>query len=44
LEAGKTAAQAHAALLAAMEDETGLSSEMAVAVDEHYRFVDEEDA
>jgi hypothetical protein len=44
LEAGTTAAQAHAALLAAMEDETGLSSEMGVAVDEHYRFVDEEDA
>jgi len=43
LEAGKTADQAHARLLEAMEDESGPSSEMAVAVDEHFRFVDEED-
>jgi hypothetical protein len=43
LEAGKTADAAHGRLLEAMEDESGPSSEMAVAVDEHFRFVDEED-
>jgi hypothetical protein len=44
LEAGKTAEDAHAALLESMEGETSPSSGMAVAVDDHYRFVDEGDA
>lgn len=44
LEPGQTAEDAHAQLLAAMEGETAPSSGMAVAVDEHYRFVDEADA
>jgi len=44
LEPGKTAEEAHATLLAAMEGETSPSSGMAIAVDEHFRFVDEEDA
>lgn len=43
LEAGKAAEDAHAELLAAMEGENAPSSGMAVAVDDHFRFVDESD-
>lgn len=44
LEADKTADEALTDLLIAMEDENGPSSGMAIAVDDHYRFVDEADA
>lgn len=44
LEPGKTLEGAHAELLAAMEGETAPSSGMAVAIDDNFRFVDEEDA
>ena len=44
LEAGQTAEGAHEQLVAAMEVETGPTSAMAVAVNDHYRFVDEDNA
>jgi peptidoglycan hydrolase-like protein with peptidoglycan-binding domain len=44
LEAGKTLIQAQTALLTSMLPEDALSSGMAKAIDDHYRFVDEANA
>lgn len=43
-EPGHGAASAHSELLAAMEPETNLSSEMVAAIDANYRFMDESNA